>query len=135
MKAEWLSILPPVVAIAVVLVVGISKGGFGGGVGMIAVPALSFAVPLPQAAAILLTLPGTPWLYYGEEVGLNNPRTGGDEDKRTPMPWTDGDAGFTAGVPWYRFAPGPVLRHAAAAREAARKRRAGVPARARCRVR
>jgi uncharacterized membrane protein YfcA len=44
------------IAVPVVLVVGISKGGFGGGVGMIAVPALSFAVPLPQAAAILLPI-------------------------------------------------------------------------------
>jgi uncharacterized membrane protein YfcA len=43
-------------AVPVVLVVGISKGGFGGGVGMIAVPVLSFAVPLPQAAAILLPI-------------------------------------------------------------------------------
>jgi hypothetical protein len=43
-------------AIPVVLVVGISKGGFGGGVGMIAVPALSLAIPLPQAAAILLPI-------------------------------------------------------------------------------
>jgi glycosidase len=61
---------------------------------------------LRQAAAVLLTLPGTPWLYYGEEVGLRNGPTRDDEDKRTPMPWTDGDAGFTAGVPWHRAAPG-----------------------------
>ncbi|MEZ4389262.1 MAG: alpha-amylase family glycosyl hydrolase [Candidatus Krumholzibacteriia bacterium] len=61
---------------------------------------------LAQAAALLLTLPGTPWLYYGEEVGLGNPRSGGDEEKRTPMPWTADVAGFTTGVPWYRFAPG-----------------------------
>ncbi len=67
-----------------------------------------------QAAAILLTLPGTPWLYYGEEVGLNNPRDGGDEDKRTPMPWNDSDAGFTAGVPWFRFAPGRDTANVAA---------------------
>jgi len=43
-------------AVPVVLLVGVSKGGFGGGAGMIAVPALSFAVPLPQAAAILLPI-------------------------------------------------------------------------------
>lgn len=43
-------------AVPVVLIVGISKGGFGGGVGMIAVPVLSFAVPLPQAAGILLPI-------------------------------------------------------------------------------
>jgi len=39
-----------------VLIVGISKGGFGGGVGVIAVPVLSIAVPLPRAAAILLPI-------------------------------------------------------------------------------
>lgn len=61
---------------------------------------------LAQAAALLLTLPGSPWLYYGEELGLANPRDAGDEDKRTPMPWTPDGTGFTDGVPWYRFAPG-----------------------------
>jgi glycosidase len=59
-----------------------------------------------QAAAMLLTLPGTPWLYYGEEVGLRNGPADRDEAKRTPMPWTAADTGFTSGVPWYRFAPG-----------------------------
>ncbi len=67
-----------------------------------------------QAAAMLLTLPGTPWLYYGEEVGLRNGTASGDEAKRTPMPWTDDDAGFTAGVPWYRFAPGRETANVAA---------------------
>jgi hypothetical protein len=43
-------------AVPVVLIVGISKGGFGGGVGMLAVPVLSFAVPLPRAAAVLLPI-------------------------------------------------------------------------------
>lgn len=61
---------------------------------------------LALAASLILTLPGTPWLYYGEEVGLFNPRNAGDEDKRTPMPWTADAAGFTTGVPWYRMAPG-----------------------------
>ena len=59
------------------------------------------------AAAVLLTLPGTPFLYYGEEVGLENGTADEDEAKRTPMPWdaTSG-GGFTAGRPWYPFAPG-----------------------------
>ena len=43
-------------AVPVVLLVGISKGGFGGGAGLVAVPVLSFAMPLPQAAAILLPI-------------------------------------------------------------------------------
>ena len=62
---------------------------------------------LRNAAAILLTLPGAPFLYYGEEVGIENGPTGGDESKRTPMPWdaTPG-GGFTTGAPWFGFAPG-----------------------------
>jgi len=59
---------------------------------------------LKLAAAILLTLPGAPFLYYGEEVGLPNRGDGNDESKRTPMPW-DGTPGrgFTTGNPWYAF--------------------------------
>lgn len=62
---------------------------------------------LRSAAAILLTVPGSPFLYYGEEVGIQNGTTGGDESKRTPMPWdaTPG-GGFTTGTPWFPFAPG-----------------------------
>jgi alpha-amylase len=62
---------------------------------------------LRNAAAILLTLPGTPFLYYGEEIGLRNGTTDNDEAKRTPMPWEDSaGGGFTAGTPWFPFAPG-----------------------------
>ena len=61
---------------------------------------------LRLAAAILLTLPGTPFLYYGEEVGLRNGPGGGDEAKRTPMPWNaEPGGGFTTGEPWHPFAP------------------------------
>ncbi|MFL5348311.1 MAG: alpha-amylase family glycosyl hydrolase [Hyalangium sp.] len=62
---------------------------------------------LANAAALLLTLPGAPFLYYGEELGLANGAANNDEAKRTPMPW-DGSAGggFTTGTPWYGFAPG-----------------------------
>lgn len=63
---------------------------------------------LRSAASILLTLPGAPFLYYGEEVGIQNGGSGGaDELKRTPMPWdaTPG-GGFTSGTPWFAFAPG-----------------------------
>ena len=45
-----------VLAVPVVLLVGISKGGFGGGAGLVAVPLLSIVMPLPQAAAILLPI-------------------------------------------------------------------------------
>ena len=62
---------------------------------------------LRNAAAILLTLPGAPFLYYGEEVGIENGTTGGDESKRTPMPWdATAGGGFTTGTPWFAFAPG-----------------------------
>jgi glycosidase len=70
---------------------------------------------LKLAATILLTLPGTPFLYYGEEVGLENGPTGADESKRTPMPW-DGSArgGFTTGEPWHPLAPGQATANVAA---------------------
>lgn len=62
---------------------------------------------LRNAAAILLTLPGAPFVYYGEELGLQNGTTSGDESKRTPMPWdSTGGGGFTSGTPWFPFAPG-----------------------------
>lgn len=52
-----------------------------------------------QAAALYLTMPGVPFLYYGEEVGMVG--AGADEDKRRPMQWTAGsNAGFTTGTPW-----------------------------------
>jgi glycosidase len=58
-----------------------------------------------SAAAILLTLPGTPFVYYGEEVGLRNGPTSADEWKRTPMPWSAA-GGFTTGTPWHAYATG-----------------------------
>ena len=62
---------------------------------------------LRSAAAVLLTLPGTPFLYYGEEIGLANGPGDGDEPKRTPMPWDASEGhGFTTGAPWYRFSKG-----------------------------
>jgi alpha-glucosidase len=68
------------------------------------------------AMVILLTLRGTPTLYYGDELGLENvpiPR-GQEQDPfglahpeqgrdpvRTPMPWTmEAHGGFTNGTPW-----------------------------------
>jgi glycosidase len=62
---------------------------------------------LANASALLLTLPGSPFLYYGEEVGLANGTTNNDEAKRTPMPWDSGTGGgFSTGAPWFSFAPG-----------------------------
>ncbi|MDY7092884.1 MAG: alpha-amylase family glycosyl hydrolase [Acidobacteriota bacterium] len=63
---------------------------------------------LRTAAALLLTLPGTPFIYYGEEIGLaNGPVAQGDPAKRTPMPWSgEHGAGFTTGDPWRALAGG-----------------------------
>jgi glycosidase len=70
---------------------------------------------LRTAAAVLLTLPGAPFLYYGEEVGLQNGPGSQDESKRTPMPWDDSPGGgFTTGQPWYAFAPGKDSANVAA---------------------
>jgi alpha-glucosidase len=70
------------------------------------------------AAMLLLTLRGTPTLYYGDEIGMrdvplrpgqvqdpfekNVPGLGlGRDPERTPMQWSgDEHAGFTTGRPW-----------------------------------
>jgi len=82
------------------------------------------------AAMLLLTLRGTPTLYYGDELGmtdappppdkvqdpreLREPGLGlGRDPVRTPMPWS-GDppaAGFTTGVPWLPLGPDWRLRN------------------------
>jgi alpha-glucosidase len=73
-------------------------------------------------AALLLTLRGTPFIYYGEEIAMRTdppdsidevrdpvgrrfwPRYKGRDGVRRPMPWngTSG-AGFTSGTPWLRL--------------------------------
>jgi len=51
------------------------------------------------AAAVLLTVPGIPFIYYGEEIGMSGTKP--DEHIRTPMQWDDTQgAGFTDGKPW-----------------------------------
>lgn len=51
------------------------------------------------AASLYLTLPGIPFLYYGEEIGMKG--TGADENKRRPMQWSDAAfAGFSNTSPW-----------------------------------
>lgn len=45
-----------ILSITAVLIAGISKAGFGGGVGMIATPLLALAIPVSDAAAIMLPL-------------------------------------------------------------------------------
>jgi glycosidase len=64
---------------------------------------------LKLAATVILTLPGQPTIYYGEEIGLANSLSGrspGDLGKRTPMQWDDGaNHGFTDSPegPWQPF--------------------------------
>jgi glycosidase len=55
------------------------------------------------AATILLTLPGLPFVYYGEEIGMTGDKP--DERLRTPMQWTATSAGFTSGKPWETAQP------------------------------
>jgi alpha-amylase len=56
------------------------------------------------AASLLLTLPGLPFIYYGEEIGMTGDKP--DPRLRTPMHWTRGRAaGFTTGVPWEPLQP------------------------------
>jgi glycosidase len=76
------------------------------------------AAGLRLAASILLAAQGTPFVYYGEEVGLANGAGAGDERRRTPMPWdaTPG-GGFTAGTPWYPFAGGRAAANVASQAE------------------
>ena len=70
------------------------------------------------AAMLLLTLRGTPTMYYGEEIGMSNGRIApeqvqdpaeknqpgigmGRDPERTPMLWDrSANAGFTTGTPW-----------------------------------
>lgn len=48
------------------------------------------------AAAMLFSSPGTPYIYYGEEIGLTQDRSGHDVFKRAPMLWDNSkQAGFT----------------------------------------
>ena len=83
------------------------------------------------AAAILFTLRGSPFLYYGEEIGLRDVEVPFDEiidpparrveegwvwwnrdGCRSPMPW-DGEPGhgFTTGRPWIRFGDDADVRN------------------------
>jgi alpha-glucosidase len=84
-------------------------------------PRIASRVGLAQArvaAMLLLTLRGTPTLYYGDEIGMQNvaippeavqdplerriPGLGlGRDPVRTPMQWSAAPgAGFTTGTPW-----------------------------------
>lgn len=56
------------------------------------------------AAALLLTLPGVPFIYYGEEIGMTGTKP--DPRLRTPMHWAQKPAaGFTVGQAWEPLQP------------------------------
>jgi alpha-glucosidase len=81
-------------------------------------PRIASRVGLAQArvaAMLLLTLRGTPTLYYGDEIGMRNGAIAPEEfqdpqgknvgisrdPQRTPMQWSSAPgAGFTTGRPW-----------------------------------
>jgi alpha-glucosidase len=73
-------------------------------------PRIAGRVGLAQArvaAMLLLTLRGTPTLYYGDEIGMTDVPIqrydpGGRDGERTPMQWTR-DGGFTTGEPWLPY--------------------------------
>jgi alpha-glucosidase len=87
------------------------------------------------AAAMLLTVKGTPFLYYGEEIGMRNspirkqhlrdplgrrtwPFPFGRDGERTPMQWSArSHGGFTKAAPWLPVHPDHVERNVAAQRE------------------
>jgi alpha-amylase len=59
------------------------------------------------AASAMLMLPGLPFVYYGEEIGMIGTKP--DEQIRTPMQWSnEPGGGFTTGTPWE--APQPDWR-------------------------
>ncbi|MBW6466402.1 MAG: DUF3459 domain-containing protein [Brevefilum sp.] len=56
------------------------------------------------AASLLLTAPGLPFIYYGEEIGLQGELA--NNWNRRPMQWSeDVNAGFSSGTPWTPLGP------------------------------
>lgn len=62
---------------------------------------------LELAHALLLSLPGSPFLYYGDEIGMGDNIWLDDRDaSRTPMQWTpDRNAGFSTADPGKLYLP------------------------------
>ena len=83
-------------------------------------------------AGLYLTLRGTPIMYYGEEIGMENndpksqedvkdpigkigwPKEKGRDGERTPMQWNDStNAGFSQTAPWLPIPPSYKTRNVA----------------------
>jgi len=92
------------VAVPAVLLMGVSKGGFGSGVGLLATPLVALAVPASQAAAILL-----PILIAMDAVGLYAYR--GTWDRRHfGVLLAGGVAGIVVGTLTFRFFSDAMIR-------------------------
>ena len=79
-----------------------------------------------SAAVLLLTLRGTPFLYAGEEIGLEDGQVpverrvdpGGRDGCRSPIPWNDGTGrGWASSETWLPWPPDPQTRNVASQRE------------------
>lgn len=60
-----------------------------------------------MVASAYLTLPGIPFIYYGEEIGMAGGQgLSGDPSIRTPLSWTSNtsNGGFTSGTPFRALA-------------------------------
>ena len=77
------------------------------------------------ALVLLLTIRGTPFLYAGEELGLEDAVVppervvdpGGRDGCRAPIPWTAGDGHGWPADPWLPWPPEPAQQSVAAQRE------------------
>lgn len=92
------------VAIPAVLVMGISKGGFGSGLGLMATPLVALAVPTSQAAAILL-----PILLVMDATGLLAYR-GTFHRANLGLILAGGVAGIALGALTFRHFSEPMIR-------------------------
>jgi len=65
------------------------------------------------ANSLLFTLPGSPIIYYGDEIGMGDNLDLPDRNGvRTPMQWDDStNAGFTTGKPFTEFVKGKLDYH------------------------
>lgn len=77
------------------------------------------------AATVLLTLRGVPFLYAGDELGLEDADVpservvdpGGRDGCRAPIPWDASSSHGWEGEPWLPWPPDPGTRNAAVQRE------------------